>query len=135
MVEVDLLEIIPGQPCDRMKYRATYTTIGPIMRDTGLSREQVVDCLDGKFVNNWCLQPNVDFVVEMNKNPLKAILLFLGALEVSALFPQEIAEFTSMTRQAVHQDIARAIAKLVKRGKFPRLAEELVDIRRRKGIV
>jgi hypothetical protein len=135
VVEIDLLKVIPGSPRDKMEYQGTYTAIGPLMRDTGLSREQVVDCLDGAFVNKWCLQPNVDFVVEMNKNPLRAILSFIGALETSALYAFEIAEFIGMSRQAVHQDIVRAVVKLKKRGKFGKLAEEMVEIRRRAGIV
>jgi hypothetical protein len=139
MAEIDLLEIIPGNPRDRMEYRGTYQSFGPLTRDTGMSQIEVVDCLDGAFIDKhgrkWCLQPTVDFIVEMNKNPIKAILLFLGALETKALFASEIAEFIGMSRQAVHQDVMRAIAKLKKRGKFPRLAEEIVEIRRRAGII
>lgn len=136
---VDLLEIIPGTPRDRMAYRATYRTVGPLLRDTGLCVRDVVDCLDGAFRTGndrrWCLQPDVDFVVEMAKDPLRAILKFLDVLNSPAMYITEIAEFIGESRQAVNQNVVRAIRKLKRTGKFGELAGEMVEVRRRSGVI
>jgi hypothetical protein len=100
---VDLYEVVEGSPRDRMKYIASYSSGDPLRRDTEMSRQNIIDAMDGSFVvaggHRFSLSLDEDFLYEMGDNPLWKILDFCGIIErPKAQFVAEIVDNTEKHR-------------------------------------